>query len=89
MAGVGRVSLHRFTSTAAERRLLDYPRLARTQLWAQQQNPDPNLMVQFEQRLAESDSEAKHLTGAPKELWLLRKLEIEKTIWAFRQVHPN
>jgi hypothetical protein len=49
-------------------------------IWAQQQNPDPNLMVQLEQRLAESDSEAKRLTGGPKELWLLRKLEIEKTI---------
>jgi hypothetical protein len=40
-------------------------------VWAQQQNPDPNLMVQLEQRLAESDSEAKSLTGGPKELWLL------------------
>jgi hypothetical protein len=49
-------------------------------VWAQQQNPDPNLMVQLEQRLAESDSEATRLTGGPKELWILRKLEIEKTI---------
>jgi hypothetical protein len=54
--------------------------LAGKPIWAQQQNPDPNLMVQLEQRLAESDSEANRLTGGPKELWLLRKLEIEKTI---------
>jgi hypothetical protein len=54
--------------------------LAAKSIWAQQQNPDPNLMVQLEQRLAESDSEARHLTGAPKELWLLRKLRIEKTM---------
>jgi hypothetical protein len=49
-------------------------------IWAQQQNVDPNLMVQLEQRRAESDSEARRLTGAPKEVWLLRRLEIEKTI---------
>jgi hypothetical protein len=54
--------------------------LAGKPIWAQQQNPDPNLMVQLEQRRAESDSEANRLTGGPKELWLLRKLEIEKTI---------
>jgi hypothetical protein len=54
--------------------------LAEKPIWAQQQNPDPNLMVQLEQRLAQSDSEAKSLTGGPKELWLLRKLQIEETI---------
>jgi hypothetical protein len=54
--------------------------LAGKPIWAQQQNPDPNLMVQLEQRLTESDSEANRLTGAPKELWLLRKLQIEETI---------
>ena len=49
-------------------------------IWAQQENPDPNLMGQLEQRLAESDSEANALKGEPKEVWLLRKLEIEETI---------
>jgi len=49
-------------------------------IWAQQQNVDPNLIVQLEQRRAESDSEARRLTGEPKEVWLLRKLEIEETI---------
>ena len=49
-------------------------------IWAQQQNPDPNLIVQLEQRLAESDSQASSLKGGPKEVWLLRKLEIEETI---------
>jgi hypothetical protein len=49
-------------------------------IWAQQQNPDPNLIVQLEQRLAESDSQVRILKGGPKEVWLLRKLEIEETI---------
>lgn len=48
-------------------------------MWAQQ-IPDRNLMVQLEQKLAQSDSEAKNLTGGPKEVWLLRKLEIEEAI---------
>jgi hypothetical protein len=54
--------------------------LAAKPIWAQQQNPDPNLMAQLEQRLAESDYEARTLKGGPEEVWLLRKLEIEKTI---------
>ena len=49
-------------------------------IWAQQQNPDPNLMGQLEQRLADSDSAARDLKGGPKAVWLLRQVEIEKTI---------
>jgi hypothetical protein len=49
-------------------------------IWAQQQNPDPNLMGQLEQRLTESDSKARSLTGGPKLVWLLRQVEIEKTM---------
>ena len=37
-------------------------------------------MAQFEKRLAESDTKAKGLTGAPKSLWLLREAKIEKII---------
>jgi hypothetical protein len=49
-------------------------------IWAQQQNLDPNLIVQLEQRLAESDSKARSLNGAPKQVWLLRERDIEETI---------
>jgi hypothetical protein len=52
--------------------------LAATPIWAQQQNIDSDLMIQLKQKLAESDSEAGDLNGGPKELWLLRKVEIEK-----------
>ena len=54
--------------------------LAAKSIWAQHQNPNAELMAQLEQRLAQSDSEARQLTGEPKELWLLRKLKIEETI---------
>ena len=54
--------------------------LAAKPIWARHENPDPGLAAQLEQRLAESDSEARQLTGGPKELWLLRKLKIEETI---------
>ena len=54
--------------------------LAATPIWAQQQNIDSDLMIQLKQKLAESDSEAGDLNGGPKELWLLRKVEIEKAI---------
>src|SRR5262245_49817848 len=66
--------------------------LAAKPIWAQQQKSYPNLMVQLEQRLADSDSEARQLTGGPKELWLLRKLQIEETIdrlKAGQSVDPN
>lgn len=53
---------------------------AATPIWAQQQKPDPNLVAQLEKRLAESDSKAKGLTGAPKLKWLLRQAEIDKVI---------
>ena len=53
---------------------------AATPIWAQQQKPDANLMAQVEKRLAESDSKAKGLTGAPKLKWLLRQAEIDKVI---------
>jgi hypothetical protein len=49
-------------------------------MWAQEYNPDPELMSKLEQRLAQSDSEAKSLKGEPMEIWLLRKTEIEKVI---------
>jgi len=54
--------------------------LATKPLWAQEQNPDPTLMSQMEQKLADSDSEAKSLRGGPHAVWLLRKVEIENTI---------
>jgi hypothetical protein len=54
--------------------------LAAKPIWAQQENPNAELMAQLEQRLAQSDSEARQLTGGPKELWLLRKLQTEETI---------
>jgi hypothetical protein len=40
--------------------------LAAKPIWAQQENPNSVLMAQLEQRLAESDSEARQLTGGPK-----------------------
>lgn len=49
-------------------------------MWAQQKSPDANLLTQLEKRLAQSDSESKRLTGAPKSLWLLREAKIEKII---------
>ena len=49
-------------------------------MWAQQKAPDANLVAQLEKRLAQSDSEGKRLTGAPKSLWLLREAKIEKII---------
>jgi hypothetical protein len=49
-------------------------------MWAQEHNPDPALIGQLEQKLAESDAEAKSLKGGPMEIWLLRKAEIEKVI---------
>lgn len=49
-------------------------------LWAQEQNPDPNLMGRMEQKLAESGAEARDLKGGPQAVWLLRKVEIENTI---------
>ena len=54
--------------------------LAAKPIWAQHQNPNAELTAQPEQRLAQSDSEARQLNGGPKELWLLRKLKIEETI---------
>jgi len=49
-------------------------------LWAQEKSPDANLLPQLENRLAQSDSESKRLTGAPKMLWLMREAKIEKII---------
>jgi hypothetical protein len=49
-------------------------------MWAQQKSPDANLLAQLEKRLAQSESESKRLTGAPKSLWLLREAKIEKII---------
>ena len=54
--------------------------LAATPMWAQQSAPDANLLAQLEKRLAQSDSEGKRLTGAPKSLWLLREAKIAKII---------
>ena len=54
--------------------------LAAKPLWAQEQNPDANLMGQMEQKLAESDSAARSLRGGPQAVWLLRKVEIENNI---------
>ena len=54
--------------------------LAGTPIWAQQKAPDANLLAQLEKKLAQSDTEAKRLTGAPRSLWLLREVKIEKII---------
>jgi hypothetical protein len=54
--------------------------LAVSPMWAQQKAPDANLIVQLENRLAESDAQSKRLTGAPKSLWLLREAKIERII---------
>ena len=54
--------------------------LAATPMWAQQSAPDANLLAQLEKRLAQSDSEGKRLTGAPKSLWLPREAKIAKII---------
>jgi hypothetical protein len=51
-----------------------------TPMWAQQQKPDANLVAQLDKMLAESDSKARGLTGAPKQKWLLRHAKIEKII---------
>jgi hypothetical protein len=54
-------------------------------MWAAQQSaPDATLLTQLENRLAQSDSESKRLTGAPKSLWLLREAKIEKIIARFK-----
>ena len=49
-------------------------------LWDQEPNSDPNLVGRMEQKLAESDSEVRSLTGGPQAVWLLRKVEIENTL---------
>ena len=49
-------------------------------MWAQQQKADLNLVAQLEKRLAESDLKSKGLTGAPKQLWLLRRAKIDNII---------
>ena len=49
-------------------------------MWAQQKSPDGNLMAQLEQRLADSNTKSKQLTGKPRSLWLLRQAKIEKII---------
>ena len=54
--------------------------LAATPMIAQQTGPDANLLAQLEKKLAQSDSEGKRLTGAPKSLWLLREAKIAKII---------
>ena len=54
--------------------------VAATPLWAQQSGPDANVLAQLEKRLAQSESEGKRLTGAPKSLWLLREAKIAKII---------
>jgi hypothetical protein len=51
-----------------------------TPMWAQQQKTDPTLVAQLDKMLAESDSKARGLTGAPKQKWLLRHAKIEKII---------
>lgn len=57
-------------------------------LWAQEQNPDPNLMGQMEQRLADSDSAARSLKGGPQAIWLLRQVEIENTMDRLKAGQP-
>jgi len=47
---------------------------------AQEQIPDINLVDQMEQKLTETDSQAKSLKGGPQAVWLLRQVEIENTI---------
>lgn len=59
-----------------------------TLMWAQQTTPDANLLAQLEKRLAQSESEGKRLTGAPKSLWLLRKAKIEKIIERLKAGQP-
>jgi hypothetical protein len=49
-------------------------------IWAQESAPDAKLLAQLEKRLAQSESESKRLTGAPKTLWRLRQAKIEKII---------
>jgi hypothetical protein len=49
-------------------------------LLAQEQIPDANLVDQMEQKLAESDSQARTLKGGPQAVWLLRQAEIENSI---------
>ena len=51
-----------------------------TAMWAQQSTPDANLLAQLEKRLAQSESEGKRLTGAPKSLWLMREAKIAEII---------
>ena len=47
---------------------------------AQEKIPDANLVDQMEQKLAETDSQAKSLKGGPQAVWLLRQAEIENSI---------
>jgi hypothetical protein len=54
--------------------------LIATPLWAQQESADANLMGQLQQRLAQSESKTAELTGEPRQVWLLRTVEIEKAI---------
>jgi hypothetical protein len=61
---------------------------ATASMWAQSAAPDPNLLAQLEKRLAKSDSEAKRLTGAPKSLWLLREVKIQKIIERLKAGEP-
>ena len=53
---------------------------AATPMWGQQKTPDADLLAQLEKKLAQSESESKRLTGAPKSLWLLREAKIQKII---------
>ena len=62
--------------------------LAMTPMWAQQSAPDANLLAQLEKRLAQSQSEGKRLTGAPKSLWLLREAKIQKIIERLKAGQP-
>jgi hypothetical protein len=57
-------------------------------MWAQSGPPDPKVLAQLEKRLAQSDSEAKRLTGAPKSLWLLREAKIQKIIERLKAGQP-
>lgn len=61
--------------------------LAVAPMWAQGA-PDANLLAQLEKQLAQSDSEGKRLTGAPKSLWLLREAKIQKIIERLRAGQP-
>lgn len=62
--------------------------LAAAPMLAQQSAPDANVLAQLKKRLAQSDSEGKRLTGAPKSLWLLRQAKIEKIIERLKAGQP-